>query len=218
MKVNYKDAAIVLILVTFGAIVLAFGGCFGWAELIRGNVSVFIFSVSILYFSFSYDKWRRNKEEDDKRKRILKGIHKEIIERARYLQHYQKQREENPEGYFVNIPVFPSSAWESAIANGYYEPQNQEWADCSYIYNATENVNLNLAIVRGIYYQSTFTIEDRIKHLMPYDALLQNAIKQLMVIIDENLQRLERDLSISREEVVRINNDITRRIEEALSK
>lgn len=95
MKVNSKDVVIILLLVTLGALFLAFGGIwFKWTELIRGNLSVFIFSLTLLYFSFSYDRWKQNKEKEDKRLGILNGIYKEIIERARYLQYYQTKCEE----------------------------------------------------------------------------------------------------------------------------
>ena len=212
MRVNFKDAIIILILVTFGALTLTFGGSLKWSELVRGNVSVFIFSVATLYFSFSYDKWIKNKKEEEKRKGMLKGIYKEIIERARYLEYYQEEQRRNPGGYFINVPTFPSTAWDSAISKGYFEPLNQSWANYSYIYNATDNIHLNLDVTRDIFFKSTLSVEDRRSHLSGIHTLLIRQITETMVIINDSLQNLERELSITRQEVVAINEEIIRRI------
>ncbi|MFC1969786.1 hypothetical protein ACFLVV_01035 [Chloroflexota bacterium] len=166
MKVNRKDVVIILLFATLGVVFLAFGGAwFNWTDLIRGNLSVFIFSLTILYFSFSYDKWKQNKEKEDKRLGILNGIYKEIVERARYLQYYQKKCEEVGVPYFLNTPPFPNSAWESAIANGYYDPTDQSWADYAYIYRATDDVNLNWNLANDLYYKSTADRESVLEHL-----------------------------------------------------
>jgi hypothetical protein len=80
MKINSRETITILLLAVVGAIFLAFGGSlFGLDDLIRGNISVFIFSLTIMYFTFSLDKWKKNKENEDKRKGILKGIYQEIV-------------------------------------------------------------------------------------------------------------------------------------------
>lgn len=217
MKVNYKDAVIILILVTLGAIFLVFGGCwFGWSDLIRGNLTVFIFSLTILYFSFSYDKWRKEKEDENKRKGILKGIYKEIIERARYLEYYQRESRGYDTPYFIRVAPFPNSAWESAISNGYYDPQDPSWVDYAYIYNATDNVHLNLSFANDIAFKTTLSPDVRDEQLTSIYQLLQRQIQEIMVIIGESTKRLENELSISHDEVIRVNTEITNRINRTL--
>ncbi len=218
MKVNYKDATVILLFVTTGAVILVFGGgLFGWSELIRGTLSVFIFSVTTLYFSFSYDKWKKEKESENKRKGILKGIYKEIIERARYLQYYQSLEINYNSPYFVRIAPFPNSAWESAISNAYYDPQDQSWVDYAYIYNATDNVHVNLNSATEIAFKSTLSTEVRDEQLTLIYQLVQKSIQEIMVIIDDSIKKLENELSISRNEVRRINDEIQKRIKATLS-
>jgi hypothetical protein len=213
VKVNCKDVVIILLLVILGALFLVFGGSwFSWTELIRGNLSVFIFSLTILYFSFSYDKWKQNKEKEDKRLGILNGIYKEIVERARYLQYYQTKCEETGEPYFVNAPPFSNSAWESAIANGYYDPRDQSWADYAYIYSATDNVNLNWNLANDICLKSTVEPEVLREHLKSIYDMLRKTIPEIMIIINESTKRLENELSISHDEMLRINDAIIKRI------
>jgi hypothetical protein len=213
MKINRKDVVIIILLVTTGAVFLVFGGrWFQWSDLIRGNLSVFIFSLTILYFSFSYDKWKQDKEKEDKRLGILKGIYKEIIERARYLEYYQNECEKRDSPYFVNVASFPNSAWESAISNGYYNPQDQSWADYAYIYSATDNINLNLNLANDIFFKSTAQPELLTKHLTSIYALLRRQVREVMVIISESTKSLENELSISRDDIIRINDEIRKRV------
>jgi len=218
MKVNGKDVVIILLLVTLGALFLVFGGIwFNWTALIRGNLSVFIFSLTILYFSLSCDKWKQNKEKEDKRLGILRGIYKEIVERARYLQYYQTKCAVIKSPYFVNAPTFPNSAWESAIANGYYDPRDQSWADYAYIYNATDNVKLNWDLANDISFKSTAAPELLDKQLRSVYDMLRRQIPEIMVIINESTKRLENELSISHDEMIRINEAIRKRINMTLS-
>lgn len=217
MKINRKDVVIVILLATLGSLFLVYGGkWFNWTELIRGNVSVFVFSLTILYFSFSYDKWKQNKEKEDKRFGILNGIYKEIVERARYLQYYQAECEKARTPYFVNATPFPNSAWESAIANGYYDPRDQSWVDYSYIYSATDNINLNWNRANDIYFKSTVDRDFIDKHLHGIYSLVQQNIPEIMVIINETTTRLENELSISHDQMLEINRSIQERIERTL--
>ena len=217
MKVNYKDAAILSVLTAIGAVILAYSGyLFGWSDLVRGTSSVFIFSLTTLYFSFSYERWKKEKENENKRKGILKGIYKEIIERARYLQYYQSLNMKYDSPYFVRIAPFPNSAWESAISNAYYDPEDQSWVDYAYIYNATDNVHLNLNSASEIAMKSTVPPEVRDKQLTSIYQLVQSSILEIMVIIDESVKKLEKELSISHDEVLRINEEIQKRIKATL--
>lgn len=218
MKIDKKDVVIVLLLATLGAIFLVYGeGFFGWSELVRGNVSVFIFSVTTLYFSFSYDKWKKNKENEDKRKGILKGIYKEIVERARYLDYFKNLLASQPDNPYIPLfPPFPKSAWESAIANGYYDPQHQSWVDYSHIYSATDNFHLNANFANDIAYKATVPDEIKFERLYSILALLLNQAIEIRVIIDVNARRLAEELSISIEETKRLNDEISKRIKETL--
>lgn len=217
MKIDKKDAAIILLLAALGAIFLMFGDKFGWSDLIIGNITVFTFSLTMLYFSFSYDKWKKNKENEDKRKGILKGIYKEIVERARYLGYFKNLLVSQPDNPYIPLfPPFPKSAWESAIANGYYDPQHQSWVDYSYIYNATENFFLNANFANDIAYKATVSDEIKLERLFSILAILLSQATDIRVIIDVNAKRLAEELSISIEETKRLNDEITKRIRETL--
>ncbi len=215
MKIDKKDVVIILLFAALGAISLFFGDRFGWRDLIIGNIVVFSFSLTALYLSFSIDKWRRNKENEDKRKGILKGIYKEIVERARYLEYFKNLLARRPD----NIPLFPSfpkSAWESAIANGYYDPQHQSWVDYSHIYSATENFYLNANFANDIAYKATVPNELKMERLYSILALLLSQATEIMVIIDVSTKRLAEELSISIGETKRLNDEIGKRIRETL--
>ena len=217
MRIDIKDAIFALFFVIAGALILLFGETWGLSELAIGNISVFIFSVTTLYVSLSYDKWKRNKEYEDKRKGILKGIYKEIVERARYLDYFKNLLASQPDDLYIPLfPPFPKSAWESAIANGYYDPQQQSWVNYSHIYNATDNFHLSANFANDIAYKATVPNEIKLERLYSTYANLLKQATDIRVIIDISAKQLSEELSISIEETKRLNDEINKRIEETL--
>jgi hypothetical protein len=126
-------------------------------------------------------------------------------------------RERKP--HSLEIPLFPpfqKSAWESAIASGYYDPQTQFWVYYSHIYNAMENFNLNANFANDIAYKTTRSDEVRDERLLSIYTLLLSQVQEIMVIIDESTKQLEKELSISREEIKRLNDNIIKRIDKIM--
>ena len=81
MKVKPAHGIVSLILITLGVLVLVFGcDWFGWSELVRGNISVFVFGLATLWTAISHEWWKREQDEKQKRYGIFMGIYFEIFE------------------------------------------------------------------------------------------------------------------------------------------
>ena len=214
-KIVATDTAIVIVILLIGFSVALWGDIlFSLSEIPQSSASTFIFAVDVMYFTVSIQKWKKAREDEKEYQGILNGIYKEIVERTRILQGYlDVLKIKGPA--IVQIAPFPASAWDTAIAKGYYQPNNLSWVYYAYVYNATDNINRILEVSNKIAFSSTLSVEISDKILHEQCLTVLKAIDEAFVIIDICTTELEEKLGITREEVRKANEEIRKQIKKA---
>lgn len=217
MKVSTKDAGVAILLISLGAIALQCGeSLFGWTDLIRGNIFAFFVAITVLYTSMSYDKWQRKKQIEDKRIGILKGIYQEVLERARYLKNYANTCFKEKQPYIICMNEYSSSAWQSAIHEGYFDPEDQFWTDCEFVYQSTRQLNYEMDRAHVMFFQSTLEKEFIQEQLYAMSTNWIKSIEKTLIIIDCIILHIEKKLGISHNQMLKLNAEISVRIDKTI--
>jgi hypothetical protein len=214
MFIIKKDAIIVVILITLGMVNLVFGErFFGWTELIRGNIFTFFGAIAVMFSSMAFEKWHKQKLYAEKRAGIIKGIYQEIIERTRYLKQYVEVCAETRTPHIVCMNKYSSSAWQSAINEGYFDPEHQFWTDCEFVYQSADQLNYEMDRANTIYYQSTLDKGTVMNQLIEMNSNWISLIERTQIIADSVIQNIEEELNISHQQMLRLNKELYARIE-----
>lgn len=77
-RIKKRYAMVCIILVIIEALILRFGQCVGFSDVVTAGISGFVFALLVSYLTFAYEEGKSEKERRENAKQALKTISSEL--------------------------------------------------------------------------------------------------------------------------------------------